>query len=208
MTRDPLQSVQDDIAYMKDLAHQGRRAPLLGGSILITAGLVFGVASIGHWAIESGAVALPASALPLLWLAALVIFFIVLTLQVRQTRHLPGAGSAANKATGAAWMGVGQAIFAMFVAVSILIWRTGDPAIASIFPSLIFALYGAGWAVSATMSGQRWQWPLTIGCWVAAAAIALLVNTPYLWLGYAAGLFLFAMIPGWLLVRQEKKGAI
>ena len=67
----------------------------------------------------------------------------------------------------------------------------------------VFALYGAGWAVSATMSGQKWQWWLAIGGWVGAPAIASLIGTPVLWLGYAAGLVLLAMIPGLILVRQE-----
>ena len=35
MTRDDIQTVHDDIAYMRALAVDGRRAPLLGGSILI-----------------------------------------------------------------------------------------------------------------------------------------------------------------------------
>uniref|UniRef100_A0A0N4Z1H6 Peptidoglycan glycosyltransferase n=1 Tax=Parastrongyloides trichosuri TaxID=131310 RepID=A0A0N4Z1H6_PARTI len=46
MTRDQVQSVHDDIAYMKALAQEGRHAPLLGGRILIIAGLVFGVAAL------------------------------------------------------------------------------------------------------------------------------------------------------------------
>ena len=43
MTRDQMQSVHDDIAYMKALAQEGRQAPLLGGFILISAGLIFGL---------------------------------------------------------------------------------------------------------------------------------------------------------------------
>ena len=54
MTRDQVQSVHDDIAYMKALAQEGRQAPLVGGRILITAGLVFGVAAIVHYGVDSG----------------------------------------------------------------------------------------------------------------------------------------------------------
>jgi hypothetical protein len=208
MSQDQLQSVHDDIAYMKDLAQSGRRAPLLGGSILISAGIVFGLASVVHWAIESGLVQASPQSLPLVWVGALLIFFAALVVQIRHRRGLPGAGTVANQATGAAWMGVGLAIFAMFVAVCILIWRTDSPVISTVLPSIIFALYGSGWAISATMSDQRWQWPLAIGCWVASPAIALLVGTPFLWLGYAAGLFLFAAIPGAILVRQENRGTV
>ena len=72
-----------------------------------------------------------------------------------------------------------------------------------IFPSLIFALYGSAWAVSATMSGQKWQWYLAIGSWIATPLIAFLIGSPLMWLGYAAGLFLFALVPGLILMRQE-----
>ena len=37
MARDN-QAIQDDIAYMRSLAHEGRHAPLLAGPILVTAG--------------------------------------------------------------------------------------------------------------------------------------------------------------------------
>ena len=36
MTRDQVQSVHDDIAYMKALAQEGRQAPLLGGRIPVS----------------------------------------------------------------------------------------------------------------------------------------------------------------------------
>ena len=54
MTQDQLQSIKDDIAYMKALAQEGRQAPLLGGSILIAAGVIFGLASLGQWALLRG----------------------------------------------------------------------------------------------------------------------------------------------------------
>ena len=79
MTDDQMQSVRDDIAYMRGLAHEGRTTPLLGGSILIAAGLIFGTASVGHWAIISGVVGLSVSALTPMWLVATLGFFVALT---------------------------------------------------------------------------------------------------------------------------------
>jgi len=208
MTRDQVQSVHDDIAYMKALAQEGRQAPLLGGSILIAAGLIFGLASIVAYGIDSGILALPPVAYAFLWGGAGLIFAVVLMLQTRRTGGRPGAQSVANRAAGAGWMGVGLAIFVMALGMSVVSWKTGSEVAFMLFPSLIFALYGSGWAVSAAMSDQKWQWKLAIACWIAAPLIAFLTGSPLMWLGYAAGLFLFALLPGVLLVRQEPSEVI
>lgn len=208
MTRDQVQSVHDDIAYMKALAQEGRQAPLLGGSILIAAGLIFGLASIVAYGIDSGILNVPPVVHAYLWGGAGLIFFVVLMLQIRRTGSRPGANSVVNRAGGAGWMGVGLATFVMALAMTVVSWKTGSDIAYMIFPSLIFALYGSGWAVSATMSDQKWQWKLAIGCWIAAPLIAFLTGSPLMWLGYAAGLVLFAFVPGVLLVRQEPSEVI
>lgn len=208
MTRDQVQSVHDDIAYMKALAQEGRRAPLLGGSILIAAGLIFGLASLVHYGIDSGIIDLPPVAYAALWASAMLVFFVAMTLQIRRIGGKPGAQSAANRAASAGWMGVGLGVFVMALSMAVIGWKVQSEIPALIFPSLIFALYGSGWAVSATMSDQKWQWRLAIACWIAAPLIAFLTGSSLMWLAYAAGLFLFALLPGVLLVRQEPSEVI
>ena len=208
MTRDQVQSVHDDIAYMKALAQEGRQAPLVGGRILITAGLVFGVAAIVHYGVDSGLIDVSPVAYPVVWGTAMLIFFGALIVGIRQADRKPGAQSASNRASGAGWMGAGLCIFVMSLAMGVIGWKTQSDTAAMVFPSLIFALYGSAWAVSATMSGQKWQWWLAVGCWIATPLIAFLIGSPLMWLGYAAGLFLFALIPGLILVRQEPTGVV
>ena len=203
MTRNDTQSVQDDIAYMRALAHEGRHTPQLGGAVLITAGLVFGTAAVGHFLIDYGVIDLPPVSYSVLWGAAMLAFFVALFAKMRGGRFKPGALSPVNRATSTAWMGVGLCCFVLSVSMGIIAWKTQSPVVAYLFPSLIFALYGAAWAVSAEMSGLRWQWKLAMAAWVAAPAIALLIDTPFIWLGYAAGIFLLALVPGVILRRQE-----
>lgn len=203
MTDDQMQSVRDDIAYMRGLAHEGRKTPLLGGSILIAVGLIFAPASVAHWALMTGVVDLPGQAFNGIWLIAMVAFFVALaTLRVRIGRK-PGAFSPVNKATGAAWMGVGIGIFVMAIAMSIVAWKVQSGIPVLLFPSLIFALYGAGWAVSATMSDKKWLWWLAIGAWVATPLIAVLTGEAEQYLAYAAGLLLLTVVPGVIMVREE-----
>ena len=95
MTRDQVQSVHDDIAYMKALAQEGRLAQLLGGSILIAASLIFGLASIVAYGIDSGILAVPPVVHAYLWGGAMLAFFGVLIVQIRRCDRKPGAQSAA-----------------------------------------------------------------------------------------------------------------
>ena len=196
-------SSQDDIAYIRALAEEGRNTPVLGGGILISAGAVFGLTSAVHYAIASGLITVDPVVYSYIWIGALVVFLVSLMTLKSRLRGKPGARSAVNRAVGAGWMGVGLGIFVMGLSIGVLSFKLQSEVPTYLFPSLIFALYGAGWAVSAAMSGQKWQWWLAIGGWIGAPAIALLIGTPTLWLGYAAGLVLLALIPGLILVRQE-----
>ena len=78
----------------------------------------------------------------------------------------------------------------------------------SVIDGMVFALYGSGWAVSAAMSGQKWLWWPAIGGWIAAPILAWFVNDPAMWLVYAAGLILLALVPGAILRRQEPSDVV
>lgn len=203
MMQDQVRSVQDDIAYMRALAHEGRHTPQVGGAILVAAGLVFGLAAAIHFLIDYGILRLPPVAYLVVWGSAMVVFIASLVVQIRAVDRKPGALSPVNQATGSAWMGVGLASFVMSLSIGIVAYQVQTPVLALVFPSLIFALYGTGWAVSATMSRQAWQWRLAIGAWIAAPLIAIMISTPFVWLAYAAGILVFALVPGIILMRQE-----
>lgn len=203
MTDDQLQSVREDIAYMRAMAQEGRKTPLLGGSILIAAGLIFGTAAVFHYAVEVGILALPPTAYSVVWGAAFVTFLIVLTILNIRIGKQPGAFSPVNKATGVAWMGVGIGVFTMAISMAVVAYKVQSEIPALLFPSLIFALYGAGWAVSAEMSDKKWLWWLAIGAWIGAPLIALLTGEPEQYLAYAVGLLLLTVAPGVAMVRQE-----
>lgn len=203
MTNDQMQSLRDDIAYMKAMAQEGSRGPLLGGAVLVTAGLVFGVTAVAHYLIDAGVLNLPEAAYAVIWLGAMAIFAVALMILLGRLRGRPGAMSPANRASGVAWMVVGIGVFALFLALVVLSWRLGTGAPFAIFPSLILALYGAGWAVSAAMSDKKWLWWVAIGAWIGAPLIALLTGDPAQYLAYAVGLLLLTVAPGLALIRQE-----
>lgn len=204
MTDDQMQSVKDDIAFMRALAAEGQRTPLLGGAIMAAAGVIFGVASLLYWAMTTGLLDLPHDWGSFgIWMGALAIFLITLTVVSRRIGGKPGAGSPANKASGAAWSAVGFAIFAMGVSYAVAGTRLQSEEVMVTFPSVIFALYGAGWAVASAMTGKKWLWWVALGSWAVAPVLAWLAGQPEQYLAYAAALVLLMSVPGVVLMRQE-----
>ncbi|MDQ0465762.1 hypothetical protein QO010_003554 [Caulobacter ginsengisoli] len=209
MTDNQIQNLKDDIAFMKALAQEGQQTPLLGGAILVAAGLTFGLASVAHWALMTGQLSLGTRWAPLIiWGGALAVFFVALTVLRRRIGGKPGAGSPGNRAFGMAWASVGWTIFALSGAIAVIAYKTHSPIITAIFPSLILALYGGGWSVAAAMARKTWLWLTAIGSYVAAVVVAWFCTSPVIFLVYAAALMLLAVLPGFMLMRQEPSDTI
>jgi len=195
-----------DIAWMRALAQEGASAPLRGGSILMAAGLIFGVASIVHWAGVSGLTGLRDEGLGLVWLGATVVFLAVLIVgSVRRGKD--GVHTAANRASAVAWSSVGWGIFATFASVGVAASRLGQAGLLllALVPSIVMVFYGMGWAVSATMTRSRPLWGLAICSFIAAPLLASLSGLDIQYLGYGVCLFLLMALPGFLLMRAAKR---
>ena len=203
MTHDQMQSIRDDIAFMKALAEEGRRAPMVGGAFMAWAGAIFGTASVVAWAIHTRLLALPQSSQLWVWLGAMVIYLVVLRVLTTRTRRKPGAGAVSNRAIGVAWSSVGWSIFVIGLALGAAAYRLQEPALMGLFPAVIMALYGAAWGASAIFSGERWLWGVALGSFAAALAVAWFLADPVVFLIYAAAMFLLAFLPGLILARRE-----
>lgn len=203
MTEQNMQSLKDDLAYLRALAAEGRRAPLVGGGILAAAGGIFGIASLVHWAVTADILRIPNWAFMAIWLGATVLFLIALFVLKGRVRAKPGAQSSTNRAAGSAWMGVGFACFTLFIAFMVASWRTQDWLIMSLFAPVILSLYGAAWTVAAAMTRRTWIWALALGSFAAAILSASLIGRPEQYLAYAASLFLLAFVPGVITARAE-----
>ncbi|MBU2418379.1 MAG: hypothetical protein KKG14_06735 [Alphaproteobacteria bacterium] len=196
-----------DIAWMRRLAEEGQRAPMQGASILFGAGLIYGAASLVHWAIISGAVGLDTSALSFVWLGATVLFLALLVVALAAIKRAGRVETSANRASGTAWASVGWGIFAMSTSMAVLGLRMGEDAAlvgAALIPSVIMVFYGSGWAVTAAMQRSRTLWGLAVASFAAAPLLAALTGTAEQYLAYAAALFLLMALPGFLLMRAAR----
>lgn len=198
-----MKAIRDDIAFMRALAEEGRQAPLLGGSMLVSAGAIFGTASLIQWAILSKVLRAPSVMLMVVWIAAVVLHLVMVAVLRRGIGAKPGAGSSGNRAMRNAWMGVGWGCFVIFTALAVASWKTRDLNLINFSPSIVLALYGGAWSVAAAMSRSTWLRVVAVASFASAIGMALLMGNSWAWLGYAAALYLLAMVPGLILMRQE-----
>ena len=200
---------QNDIAWMRQLAEEGGQSPMRGASILFAAGLIYGAASLFHWAVETGIVSEPGPIQGVVWLVATVLFLAVVVMVSMRLGRDGGVRTGAARATNAVWSGVGYGIFALFTAISVIGFRLGESAVLvtlAMIPSVIMVFYGVGWGVTAAMQKSRALGWLSLASLIAAPVLALLTGRPEQYLAYAAALFLLMALPGFLLMRGSGRG--
>lgn len=197
-----------DIAWMRRLAEEGATAPMQGASILMAAGLLYGLASLFHWGLATGVLPLGLDSTWIGWVGATLIFWGVLAVVIPRLKRAEGTYTHANRASGIAWSGMGWGIFALFVSMGVLGWRIGaeaTPTLYVLIPSVILVFYGVGWAVSGAMFKSRTMWILSIASFVAAPVLAAFAETNALYLAYAAALFGLMALPGYLFMRAASR---
>jgi hypothetical protein len=208
MTHD-VQAIRDDLAFMRALAQEGRRAPLLIGHNLLVGGIVYGTASLFAGAVAARLVALPWWMEGAVWLAVTPIY--VGYCYVRRTQWRvaqPGATAVTNRAVHAAWRGIGYALLSLMAAAFLASYHMKSAAPFVLFPSIVMALYGLGWMVAAAMSETKWLRAVSAASFVAAVAIAFAGQTLAIYLVTAVALYLLMALPGWLLTRSEPSDVV
>ncbi len=208
MTDDQMQSLKDDIAYMKALAQEGSQAPILGGAILVSSGVIFSLAAIIHWLAVIRVLNITGLQVLFIWLGATALFMVVLAILSGRIRAQPGARSAANRASRAVWSASGGAIFTLGLSIAAIIWRTHSGAASFLFPSAILALWGTGWMVQAGMTGKVWMRAVAILAWASAVVVGCFVDSPHLFLVYAGCLLACSVVPGLMMMRQEPSDVV
>lgn len=197
-----------DIAWMRRLAEEGADAPMQGASILMSAGLIYGAASLFYWAQIERLVPIDRFGIGMGWLVATGLFLLTLFITLNRLKREGGVVTAGNRASGTVWSSMGWGIFALFLSMAVTGWRTGEQGALvalSLSSSIIMVFYGIGWAVSAAMHRSRPMGILAIASFASAPLLASLTGRADQYLAYAAALFLLMALPGFLLMRAARR---
>ena len=197
--------LKDDIAFMRALAQEGRRAPLLGGASLLVAGLIYSGATLFCWAKTARLIIAPDFWYLGVWVVATFVYMLVMTVLIGRWRGTgrPGATTLTNRTFRWAWSAGGWAIMAIFAGSSVLAWRFHTWMVFATFPTIILSIYGAAWTISAVVSDRWWVRWVAAGCFIAAIGVTVMPSYSAEYLAFTASLLLLMAAPGAALMHDE-----
>ena len=199
---DSNQALHADIAFMRQLAEEGRDGPVVGGSILVLFGGVYATASVfTAYAIGTGLADAPLF-FPIVWLGASVLATgVLILLKLGQPKKV-----GASRAAGLAWAAAGWTICAIIVSLMLVGLHTGNWSVMEAIGPVVLSIYGGAWFIAGQISTQKWLNLVAFGAFATAAVNAWFMSDPaVMFLIYAASLLLLLTAPGLVLMRQARK---
>lgn len=200
---DTTHTAQENLAFLRELAHAGKDAPLMAGPYLIAGGGWFGAASLLQWPPLRDLLGLSLMQATIGWLIAAVGFTAHLTLLIRRDRHK--VENSANRVVNASWTGVGLGVFAFWLGVATMAWQRGDAFVMNTISLQVLSVYGIAWMIAGAATGQGWMKANAVFALLTVPALGLLVGTGHEYLMYAIALVLLAVVPGVRLSQQAQQ---
>jgi len=199
------QAASDDIAYVRQLAESGARAPLTGGRFMAWWGLCLTIAYVAHWLALNGTIGDGSRIFAIIWLTFLAIALAGQFLLARGMPAKAGAGSAGNRASRTVWTAGAFAIGSMAIGAAIAAesgqgYQTFD----WIVP-VAFTAYACALIVTGSLAGERIAVAAGFGAVAMVGLFTSVILHPDRYLLAAGGVALTVLLPGVLLMLREPK---
>ena len=190
--------LEADIAYLKNIAEQGQKAPLQGGEHGVIWGGMFTASALYAYAVLTGHVSLDPWTIAIAFLIPIPVG-VLLTLNLARS----SAGlSFGNKTSAAAWTAVGITIGVLYLfaitAKALGFLNLSETVVMGSLQVTLFALYAVAYSTTAQVAQDRRLY-LFAGTAVAASLGSLsTIGTYDIFLVMAAGIFCSAVVPGFI----------
>lgn len=206
MTREELLS---DLAYARELAEEGRHAPLLGGAYLTFWGVLNAVAFAAQYGILAGWIPLAGgAAFAVLWISYGVVAGVGSALLRQRARSKPGKTAIGARAESALWQGAAFALLAIVVGSIVRMLITGDATAPNAIFGPAFAIYGAVLVGTASLSEQKWMRSFGVTSVGIGALLCLFANEDWAYPLAALGSLLVLAWPGLILLKHEPSAIV
>ncbi|MGA7712592.1 MAG: hypothetical protein WCA81_11870 [Rhizomicrobium sp.] len=201
-----MSDAREDISYMRQLAEQGRRGPIVGGTFFVAAGIVFGAACLADGAARAGLLPISGWEFLYLWLGAFAVFGLVWRALYFRLRSFPGkATSGSNAAFGIAWSACAVGVFVALAAVEIVAAVINAPIVLNAYIPMIFVLYGIAWFTTAAIARRHWMFAAAAGSFAFSLIMAALAENKLQVAVMGLALLLLLTLPGLLLMKEETR---
>ncbi len=193
----------DDLAYVRQLAESGARAPLIGGRFMAWWGFCLTLAYAAHYLALKGAIGDGETIFGIIWIGFAIVGTLGQTLLARAMPAKAGAGSAGNRASRTVWMAGALAIVSMVVGC-VIAAKTGQgyQTFDWIVP-VAFAVYACALIVTGSLAGEKIAVAAGYGAVIMVGLFTAIIQHPDRYLLATAGVALTVLLPGLLLMRRE-----
>ncbi|MGA0546781.1 hypothetical protein ACO2Q1_16030 [Brevundimonas sp. VNH65] len=205
-----LSTPEDDLAFMRSIVQGGGRPPMTLAVCYLAGGLLYGLQCLYHLGQAFGLIRWPDPANLAVVVGVTVTFLIVLTWAILHDRKAgrSNAGPLATRAVNTMFSATGMANAAVVIVFAAGALRDQDFAVWLYYAAVVFALQAAAWYVAWMMRKKAWMLAVSVGGWLTAVALGLLVRQPLTYLGVCTvALFLLFALPGWLMFRDARAGS-
>jgi hypothetical protein len=186
-----------EIVNIRDFMTRGRRSHARGGWLLIGVGLLFGAASLCHWAMHTGLLLLPTNTARFVWgAAALLVVALSLVLNAK-TPH----GTTADYVYRATRSSVLAVAILLWLLISIAAWRFQNGDLMEMIGPAAAIMNGGFWLIFSSVQERRLLRWVPLLSFIAAIALAFLLRTKHFYLANAIVCFVLFVLPGIILSR-------
>lgn len=196
------QSVEEDVAYLKDLAEAGATGVPGGGEYY----LVWGVVIATGLGLTYGAVTrilpIDETTLTFCWSGLIVVGWVATFILGRASAAKPEGLRFANRVVAATWIAAGIAMTAMWLGLAV------SGAHQALMMPIASAIAGVGTAVSGTIFRLTWLYAVAVGWWaVAFVSFLMYQRIEFILFSAAAILVLQGGTGLTLLLLERRRGA-
>ena len=199
------QPALEELAYVRQLAESGARAPLIGGRFVAWWGFLLTIAYLLHHFALRGDLGNDGAIFGIIWIGFAVAGVTGQVLLARGMPAKPGAGSAGNRASRSVWMAAAFAIGSMVIGSAIAARTGAGPFAFDWIVPVAFAVYACCLIVTGSLSANRVSLVAGAGAVAMVGLFTALILNPDRYLLAAAGVGLTVFLPGILLMRTEPK---
>ena len=207
MTDKSRNSPEADLAFLRSIVEGGGnsgKAMLTMGAVYLAGGVLYGIQCLFHVGQITGVIRWPDLANLAFVIGITVAFLIVMTWAILEDRKVGGAarGPIVTRTMNAAFSASGMCNLAVIIIFGVGAIREEAFWLWLYYPAIIFALQSAAWFVAFSLKKKLWMLAISLGGWITAVALGLLVRDPagYLLVCTIALFGLFAL-PGWIMLR-------
>lgn len=202
-----LHSPEDDLAFMRSIVEGQGRPPMTLAVCYLAGGLLYGAQCLFHLGQAFGLIRWPDLANLVVVVGVTVAFLAVLTWAILRDRKAGPAnrGPFAARMMSAAFSATGMANAAVVIVFAVGAIRDKDFSVWLYYAAIVFALQAAAWYVAWMLKRKGWMLATSLGGWVTAVALGVLVREPLAYLAVCTvALFLLFALPGWALYRDAR----